>query len=247
MTSNQLAYQSNIEIERHNRVTEEEAGRHNVETEGIAKEQNRLESWKIQVDDNYKRQSNRIQEEYNHAYIALQKAQGDKKLEIEEYLADLRRREQDLELFYNTQRLDIQRQQNAINSAANQETERHNKAMEQYQTDYMDRNFALENRKAEYTSTYYRDLITTKQAELEFNKNKALRDWLTNAPLISAQTSLLEQQYNTELLRQSNIEADTKLKGSQNVSTGFHVLWDGISAIGGAAGGAGKLGLLFME
>lgn len=244
MTANQIAFQSNIETERHNRVTEQELGRHNTATEGLQQQANELESWKIAVEKQYKEEANRIQDEYNRAYIRLQQAQGDKRLEIEEYLARIKQKEIDNELQYNIERNKIANEANLITKARNEETERHNKAMEEYNNTYMVNTFALENRKAEYMSTYYRDTISLGRAKLQFEKNASLRDYLMKSELTASQIGLISEQTMTEKLRQSNIEADTELKGSQNVSEGFHILWDGIDAVGGVAG---KLAPLFMQ
>lgn len=130
MTANQIAYAQNIEQGRHNVASEEEINRHNVESEKLQQAANNLMAEQLAYQDRWNSEKNRIQEEYNKAYLEYQNAALDKKYEIETRLNELSAEKNKLQEDYNTKMYEIQTAGNALKHEQNVEINRHNQAME---------------------------------------------------------------------------------------------------------------------
>lgn len=130
MTGNQIAYAAANEEKRHNEAQEAENQRHNQETESIQNAANIIEATKVENERQYNVDKNRIQEEYNNAYLEWQTASLEWSKELETRMADLQ--EQRLALDAWKEGVDAEYK---INMAANRQAEidesiRHNKALE---------------------------------------------------------------------------------------------------------------------
>jgi hypothetical protein len=130
MTGNQIAYAAANEEKRHNEAQESENQRHNQETESIQNMANIIEATKVENERQYNFEKNRIQEEYNNAYMEWQTASLEWSKELETRMADLQ--EQRLALDSWKEGVDAEYK---INMAANRKAEieesvRHNKQLE---------------------------------------------------------------------------------------------------------------------
>lgn len=118
MTYNQIAHAANVETNRHNLALEEN-DRRRVD----------VQAEQVEADKWYKQESLRITEEYNSKNLELQQAQGDRKLQIQEDLAWLEWKKQQLDANYRQQSLDIQSRHEDTLQAQQAETERYQKAL----------------------------------------------------------------------------------------------------------------------
>lgn len=139
MTSNQLQYASNQisqqmadETGRHNEETEAEIKRHNSVLEGIQQEANDIERLKAEYNKELEQNKQWIQQQYNDAYLALQKAQGDEANRIKAQLADIDSQKVYWDNLHNIRMDDISDKLAALKLRSQEEDERHNVAMEDY-------------------------------------------------------------------------------------------------------------------
>lgn len=173
MTANQIAYQANIEIGRHNRATESELNRHNLVQEDLDAQGLKIQDEKNKITQDYQTRQNEIQDRYNQEYLAWQKASTKGKLEVENRLANIQEEKNQIQSEYNVMMRDIQERSNMLRDKELQESQRHNASMESIDRTYKTNWFAIETRKAEYQSTYYRELISEQRAA---NNIQAMRN-----------------------------------------------------------------------
>lgn len=162
MTSNQIAYHDSKTRDR----AEDESERHNLVMEDLQRQQLKLNQ---DIADNEKRwrdESNAIQKEYNNKYLELQKAQGDRKLDIEQELAAIQQRKQNLEEMYKTEDLALRRSLAELQEKGLNETNRSNKALESLRADEL----ALQKKKLEYSNTQFLLENQMRMNELDFKR-----------------------------------------------------------------------------
>lgn len=165
MTSNQIAFAQTQEAIRHNQAYEVETNRHNVESEDIQKEANRIEEKKVDNDKWYQEQMAAIEREYKTALIKLQRSQGDEKNRLQAELNDIEARRAGTTAEYQRNQNEIAKEQNVINSRAQDEINRHNTAMEGIESQYKTTMAELAAREVVYKETQSREQISFWQAQ----------------------------------------------------------------------------------
>lgn len=130
MTSNQIAYAQTLESQRHNKISEDETQRHNLEVE-------RLNAHELQIKEDFNQATiaynNRmadIQRDYNEAYLEWQQVSGTRKLELEEQMNSLTAQKNAItEQYYKDQKA-LKATELAIESDRQAEVGRHNAQLE---------------------------------------------------------------------------------------------------------------------
>lgn len=195
MTANQIAYASEQETERHNQVMED-----------LSKEANRIKAQDVSNNDQYHQQSLRIQDDYNRNYLALQKAQGDERLRIQNDLAMLEREKVQLDSWYKQEQVVLEASKQDLQQKTiaedrrwhgiSEELTREQNAMRQKQIEYEHTEF-YEHQTLEWAEqsrkilemNVQRDL---KQEELTLRRQELLYDMNryndTEKPLKESQT-----------------------------------------------------------
>lgn len=170
MTSNQIANASNriqergvAESERHNQAVEEETKRHNLVTEGLAGDANRVEAERQYWDAWYKQQQVALQEEYNRWYAQWTEASGRRKLEIEAMLANIQGQKQQADEQYQQNLTRIQQTEAEIKSAMAEETARNNKVLEDLRSQQLSLDWYsnwIKEKQTEYQNSYWNASIS---------------------------------------------------------------------------------------
>lgn len=101
MTANQIANTATQESIRHNQASEEEIERHNQASEVISEDANNIQRI-------YNERKLDLEEWYNKAYIEYLNASSERKLEIEQQLADIKQQQNDLGDWYEQQMAGIE-------------------------------------------------------------------------------------------------------------------------------------------
>lgn len=223
MTANQIAAQSERELERHNVVVEEETERHNKATEDIQDRANKASEF-------YNQERNRIQEEYNRVYMEYQNADLEHKKQYEDQLALIKDREQRNTEHYREQMVNIERDKAWTDKdykmavAAQGWMDEAIKAKEAYYT-------------GQKTEAYIVDLQVQQQLErqrIENEKNRITREY--NLGLIDAEQRDRELQVKEDQIRNSERETDLRIQQweeggkqlvEQQVKNAKHSRWQG--------------------
>lgn len=130
MTSNQIAYASQLENERHNKAFEEETNRHNVATEKLTNDANQIASEKNIIQSTYNQQMVDLQRAYNAWYSSYTEASTKKKLQLEEEGNQIKQQMNDITEAYNQRMGDIHFMEVDVRRKTAEESKRHNVAME---------------------------------------------------------------------------------------------------------------------
>lgn len=223
MTANQIAAQSERELERHNVTVEEETERHNKATEDIQEKANNATIF-------YNQERNRIQEEYNQTYMELQKADLEHKKQYEDQLAMIKDAEQRNNEWYREQMAGIEREKAW--------TDRDYKMAVAAQG-WMDE--AIKAKEAYYlgqkTEAYIVDLQVQQQLErqrIENEKNRITHEY--NLGLIDAEQRDRELQIREDQIRNSEKETALKIEQWENggkqlveqqITNAKHSRWQG--------------------
>lgn len=118
MTSNQIANAANVET-----------NRHNLKMEEVAQRGNDIDAERVEVDKWYKQESTKLQSQYNELSLALQEAQGNRKLDLQEQLNWIEWQKTILDGNYKSSMVQIQSRHEDTLAAGQQETERYQKAL----------------------------------------------------------------------------------------------------------------------
>lgn len=130
MTANQVAYAAATETERHNMAYEEETNRHNVKIEDLEKQNLQIQRDKVEYENIYNSERNRIQEEYNQKYLDWQRAYGEEKITLEKELNLINQAKVENEKQHAIRVDTINAIEAGTRSELAKETVRHNKALE---------------------------------------------------------------------------------------------------------------------
>lgn len=227
MTANQLALQSNIETERHNRATENIDARHNVATEELTRQANENQRMRNENDRIYQDRITAIDGEYKRALIAMQTAQGNEKLMIENRLASLTSQRNDAERRYWEDTASYNFRKNEIDQMMKEETARHNAELELLTLDQQEKSFALENKKLQYQATFVREQNSIRRSELTHEKNKSQNIWELDQSRNSAEVQKLQAETDLIKAKEEHEKAETKFTNTQNflkpIETGSNI------------------------
>lgn len=224
MTANQIAYAALLEEGRHNASVEVETAKANRERERISQEANNIEAGKAAEVARHDKQTEEIQAKYNELTIELQTAQGNRRLEIEQELANVKQQEADNNAEYQRRMAEIGEHQNEIQAMREFENQRHNQEMETIQRLNIQNDFILRNKQIEYQNTFNREQV-----------NNLFRNYL----LENKKVQLQEQQF---LFQNEKLKAETQ---QIQVKTGL-MPWDSLYNGFGSVLGAGAKYLPFM-
>lgn len=130
MTSNQIAYASAIEAQRHDLSTEGETNRHNVESEKLQQAANNLAAEKLAYEDRWNSERNRIQEEYNRLYLELQQTSIDNRYKIDQQINLINEEKNRINEEYNTKMAEFKAAELGLEKDRITEVNRHNEASE---------------------------------------------------------------------------------------------------------------------
>lgn len=254
MTSNQLAYQSNViadkrvEYEnqvnvRKNELTEaanSEIQRHNMAMEDIQNRANLISQQVANQDGDYKRTMAALEREYKQATVALQSTLGVRRLEIEERLANIQEQKNHITEEYNAVMAGIERDRVNISQQAQVEVERHNISVENIQRDMNklqgERNDLvileqdIKTKQLEFERTQWRETYGLKKDDLYLRQQLAL---------VEAQRLMLGvNQLQLELDRYQNVELpESKSRIYSNViKSTVGALREGAQALTGTLG-----------
>lgn len=192
MTANQIAAQSERELERHNQTVEEETKRHNVATEELQNDAN-------QITNSYNSTKNALTAEYNNAYLNYLNAELSEKERYQQEMNDINRQLADAESLYKHSMMQV----NSLQA----QTDRNYKEAVAAQG-WM--NAAIEAKRAYYegqkTEAYVNDLLVQQQLkrkDLEVKESQINKQY--NLGLISA------EQRDTELAN-ARMQAEARLQ-----------------------------------
>lgn len=130
MTSNQIAYASQLESARHNQAYEEETKRHNIATESLTDEANKINAEKNVITATYNQQMYDLQKAYNDWYAKFSEASTKKKLDLEEQGNMIKQQMADVDESYKIRMSDIGYIEADIKKRTLSENKRHNVAVE---------------------------------------------------------------------------------------------------------------------
>lgn len=229
MTSNQIAYASAVENERHNKMTEDENNRHNVESERLSGELNSIQQQKVEVDAKYN--SDRIeleydrlrwQQQYDSATLEQKQAISDRELEIKQQLADLDEQ-------YKTKTLELQQRENDIRQFQVYEDANYKQNMANIEAYKASTQAMLADKKLEYERYAQLENNALSVMNLTFEREKlyALQQERMEYKLIDTQIeqaklNLADKQYQLDLVKwgtdYTNAVRDLDIK-QQNANT----------------------------
>jgi hypothetical protein len=208
MTGNQIAWAGLQEDKRHNQATEGEVNRHNVETENLEAWGNQIKSETNRINQLYNDKKLQLEQEYNSWYMKWTTSSGTTKLRIENELKDIKDRQQRADQDWYTQQSELRTQEIALQSARNEETKRHDEALETIEAAKVHLNFEIENKRLEYQNTWER--------------------WQQDVRLINADTEsaykLGTLQQNWELLPYTKMRTYQDAARLHKEATGFPML-----------------------
>ena len=181
MTSNQISYATAIEQQRHDTTTEEETNRHNVEMEKLQQASIDLEQDRLNYQNTWESEKNRIQEEYNNKYIEYQYANLETKSALEAELNDITRQKNEMQNQYNMMMADIAAAKNAIDRDTQKELARHNSVLEDKGTWYEQKRAELEKYSTDLDYDVRSSQVNVNKMNylfnFEFQNRKLLQDW----------------------------------------------------------------------
>lgn len=236
MTANQLALASLREATRHNMAGEAETNRHNVESENIEAEKNRLTELSINLTDERERQKNQYQKEYNDLYISYLNASETEKEWYEWKMSNLKEAELQYEAKYKEDMTRIQDQLAYWQGQSVQNDAKYKQAWKEMQL----LNADLEAKRIEYEATLKREQIESNE-RIQHSIN-ALTEWKNTADYIlrmesvsqewadlrrRTQETQLKTEQQEEVLK--NMHADTNKKRSETVKNYWNAILDTIS------------------
>lgn len=220
MTANQIAARSVAEEIRHNQAVEEETGRHNSAMEEL--------EWRAQnITDDYQKEKNKLQKEYNDLYIEYLNAAEQDKVDLESRLNDIKEYQTHVDEQYKINLANLEAEKNAITASYN------DRMLEKYGIDQQ-----IENRKVEYEKQIADDKIALSYEQLNlakleyeqkvwkeqqdiFLKAKDLSNTEWGLNLRSKELDLSSKQFEFDIQKwedQSMIrEAQTKLLNSERL------------------------------
>lgn len=213
MTANQIANASNIEQARHNNVMEQETERHDRETERISELVAANNAW-------YQRETAALQDRYNVANLALQKAQGDRKLDLQAEMQDIQSKMNDATINYNNRRLELSEELNTINKDYN---EAQAKWLLEVNPELISKELEYKKRANEIAETRTSNDYVTAMKKIQTERERNLQDYEVKFGQLSQEAqriSLAQEMWETnKLLAESNVsynEARTELTETQN-------------------------------
>lgn len=235
MTANQIAYASQKEMVRHNEAVEAETSRHNAAQEQVDRDKNVITRQQVELDAWYKQQMAQNQKWYNEKYLALQEAQGDRRLKIENELKNIewaKRRDQ----AEHMERQDYINSEFArIRGIEVEELNRHNTEMEFIQSTRNQNDFILENKRNEINATLNREEISVKRAhelnQLLFNN----REYQIEQSKLLLREQELKNEAESLSIQKSKVEAENALKKKQTFWYPFTVVTDALTGTGKSA------------
>lgn len=130
MTSNQIAYASQLENARHNQAYEDETKRHNQATEALADEANKINAEKNVITATYNQQMYDLQHAYNEWYAKFSESSTKQKLQLEAQGNEIKQQMADVDEAYKMRMSDIGYIEADIKKRTLGENKRHNVAVE---------------------------------------------------------------------------------------------------------------------
>lgn len=172
MTSNQIAYATEQETERHNRRTEE-----------IADEQNRIAEMKANNEREHNQAIEAIQSRYNDTYLRYSEAQGQEKLDLQRELQEIEREKVDIDNFYKTEMI-------ALNASDVQTRQEAQQSLQKYQENLIAIGYSeaeakkqanfIRDKEVEYQKHYQEEQIRIQDYNALNQGIKVSNDYLTN-------------------------------------------------------------------
>lgn len=209
MTANQIAYAANQETHRHNEVDE-----------GIRERANDINAERNRLEQEYRDKALNLDAQYKQLQYDLDKAQGDRKLDIQEQLAWIEFKKQTADADYKAQMVRINEQQTAINKTNSDELIR-------YQTRLNELGFAKNEIDAQ--------LANLRERQIEY-ENASRRDQLTINELANRiELQKANQEYSLGLIRAENEQVRNELQAEvQKYQEGTMIansVWNGVASI----------------
>lgn len=181
MTSNQISYATAIEQQRHDVTTESETNRHNVEMEKLQQASISLEQDRLNYQNAWESEKNRIQEEYNNKYIEYQYASLETKSQLEAELNAITQLRNEQQNQYNMMMAEISAAKTAIDRDAQKEIARHNSVLEDKGTWYEQKRAELEKYSTDLDYSVRTAQVNANKMNtlfnFEFQNRKLLQDW----------------------------------------------------------------------
>lgn len=187
MTSNQIANASNMinqqladERVRNDQAIEAETNRHNVELESINKEANAINKERLSLENQWENQKYYLDKWYKEEYLKWQKAQGEKKLEIENTLAGIEHQKAVADQEYKTNMSLIADREASVKERAQREVE----AVNEWTRSQRERELNLKSwqtfineKSVEYQNTYWNASISLGNLNAVYNREHNLQQY----------------------------------------------------------------------
>jgi uncharacterized protein YoxC len=239
MTANQLQYAANKineqatkEQARHNEAIEKETNRNNLEITRINDAANAINAQRNEIQEDYNNRSLEIDKAYKEQYLALQKAQGDEANRIKAQLADTEQEKMNLDAWYKLKMSTVAENEADIKQQLADETETHNRLMEDIQRDVNVLTRRQQNILEKYNTgmlQYYGGVLQNQQIKTQNEYQLGL--WNTQLGMYNTKLALM----NYKLSEKS---ADRKF-GLDIINTGLGALKTGVNAAVSAFGFGG--------
>lgn len=192
MTSNQVQAQLGY-------INAQETNRHNIRTEELGDEENRLKQLQISNEDWYKHESTRIQEKYNDAYMAYLNASLEWKSFYEGQLADIEAEKLAMEEEYKTRISSVEEQKANLQELMLAETSRANLANE----DIKRYTQMLTERDQQIKQTELRNQLTITNLNDATKKLQLAQEEKQHQEKLALESQALLFQYQNELAKRN--------------------------------------------
>lgn len=229
MTSNQIAYASAVETERHNKMMEDENSRHNIESERLSGELNAIQQQKVEYEAQYN--SDRIgleyeklswQKQYDSATLEQRQEIAERELAIKQQLADLDEQ-------YKTKTLELEQRETDIKQFQAFEDANYKRNMAYIESYKASTQAMLSDKKIEYDRYAQLENNALSVMNLTFEREKLyalqqerMQYKLIDTQIEQAKLNLADKQYQLELVKwgtdYANAVRDLDIK-QQNANT----------------------------
>lgn len=195
MTSNQIAYATEQETERHNRRNEE-----------LMEDQNRIAEMKANNEREHNQAIEAIQSRYNDTYLRYSEAQGQEKLDLQRELQEIEREKVEVDNFYKTEMI-------ALNASDVQTRQQAQESLAKYQENLIKIGYSeaeakqqanfIHEKEVEYQRHYQEEQIRIQDYNALNQGIKISNDYLTNMTKVKNDYFLGLQELK---LRQENLD-----------------------------------------
>lgn len=169
MTANQISHAAQVADQQHMERMDAENKRHNERDESINTVYNNELQRHNAAMESINRRTQEIDQEKNRLNAALQFADIAARISIQNRTNNLKQEEITLEKVRMQYDYDLEKARQNLIDHQNQETQRHNKAMENLSLFQARTDVALRARQIEYQNTYWRDSIVNQRMDI-FNR-----------------------------------------------------------------------------